>query len=165
MVSRFETGACLPTPAVLEALESILDTSRYQLYSFDDLRLIDPYIAAAMEGAEGERVAAPLEPEPLSPREQAVLRALPYGHDNAISRERLSRTVHLPDRGCREIIERLRRKGFLILSRGANAGGYYQSNNIAEIEAAYWPERHRALSVLARLKAMRRILTEAGKRV
>ena len=40
MVSRFERGACLPTLPVLEALETILQASRTELFGTDELGAI-----------------------------------------------------------------------------------------------------------------------------
>lgn len=41
MISRFERGACLPTPPVMEMLETVLQASRFELYSYDDIDLVD----------------------------------------------------------------------------------------------------------------------------
>lgn len=40
MVSRFERGACLPTPLVLERLEIILQATRSDLFGSDELGVI-----------------------------------------------------------------------------------------------------------------------------
>lgn len=41
MVSRFERGACLPTPPVMNVIETVLQASRFELYSYDDIDLVD----------------------------------------------------------------------------------------------------------------------------
>lgn len=41
MVSRFERGACLPTPPVMNVIETVLQASRFELYDFKDIDLVD----------------------------------------------------------------------------------------------------------------------------
>ena len=40
MVSRYEKGVCLPTPAQLEGLEAVLQTDRLALFDAEDLDLL-----------------------------------------------------------------------------------------------------------------------------
>lgn len=49
MVSRYEKGVCLPTPAQMEKLEEVLGVSRYELYNFQDIDLVDIHVKQAME--------------------------------------------------------------------------------------------------------------------
>ena len=41
MISRLETGACLPTPPVLSALEEALQARREQLYGEEELSALN----------------------------------------------------------------------------------------------------------------------------
>ena len=94
----------------------------------------------------------------------AVVNLIPTGKENAISRERLAELAKLPDRTVREHIEQARRDGWYIITH-AQRGGYYRTEDIDEIEYQYRIDRARALSVLSRLKAMRRCLKDAGRNV
>ena len=58
---------------------------------------------------------------------------IPYGKENAISRNTLTRVTGLDDRTVRATINRLRADGELILSSSHRAG-YWRSENPAEIE-------------------------------
>ena len=95
---------------------------------------------------------------------ELVLNAIPEGKENAISRAQLAATVEMPDRSVRRCIEQARRNGEFILS-DPERGGYYRSDDIGEIEQQYRIDKARALSVLARLKHMKRALKEAGRKV
>lgn len=94
----------------------------------------------------------------------AVLGLVPWGRENAISRERLVSLAGCSDRKLREKIEQAKHDGYIIANDGKGAG-YYRTNDVDDIEREYWKERKRALSILHRLKHMRRILKEAGRDV
>lgn len=90
MVSRFERGACLPTPLVLERLEIILQATRSDLFGADELGVI--HIAEAPR-------------ETKSPTTIMIQNAIPVGRRNAIKREALAKKLHMTDRKMREAIE------------------------------------------------------------
>lgn len=92
-----------------------------------------------------------------------ILSLIPNGKENAISRKALVENTGLCDRSVREAIEQLRHDGHLICT--SPQGGYYQPSCIEDIERMYWSDKHRALSVLHRLKVMRQILKQEGKPV
>ena len=52
MVSRYERGVCLPTPAQMDKLEEVLGKSRYELYDYADIDLVDLEVKQAMEDGE-----------------------------------------------------------------------------------------------------------------
>ena len=52
MVSRYEKGVCLPTPAQMDKLEEVLGESRYELYDYADIDLVDLDVKQAMEDEE-----------------------------------------------------------------------------------------------------------------
>lgn len=54
MVSRYEKGVCLPTPAQMETLEAVLGKSRHELYAFEDINLVS---ATAQQPPEPEATA------------------------------------------------------------------------------------------------------------
>lgn len=89
-----------------------------------------------------------------------VLKAIPFGRLNAISRQRLSGLCGMNDRAVRECIELLRDEGNFICNDGT---GYYIAETIDDIERQYRKDHARALSVLKRLKPFRQALREAGR--
>ena len=93
---------------------------------------------------------------------QRVVEAIPVGKENAVTREKLSETLMMPDRQVRKCIQIARDAGVLIVNTGR---GYYITDELDEIERQYWQDTRRALSVLARRREMRRILRDAGRRV
>ena len=92
-----------------------------------------------------------------------IISFIPHGEANAISRKELVEKTGLTDRAMRESIEQARHRGKLICS--STKGGYYQPENIEEIERMYWADKHRALSILHRMKTMRYLLKREGRPV
>ena len=149
MVSRFERGACLPTPLVLERLEIILQATRSDLFGADELGVI--HIAEAPG-------------ETKSPTTIMIQNAIPVGRRNAIKREALAKKLHMTDRKMREAIEQARSEGLIIIC-ACNGRGYYQSSDLDEISYQYRQDTSRAMSILKRRKPMRDLLKEAGRSV
>lgn len=140
MVSRFENGVCLPTEEVMVRLEKILGADRYEIF------------------AEGEeRVEKAVRPAIVD----RVLNVIPYGAANAVTREELARRLGMSDRKARQCIETARRYGILIMNR-QDGRGYFISDNVAEMERQYRQDTRRALSILARRKAVRKRIKELG---
>lgn len=150
MVSRFERGACLPTPSVLSALETILQASRTELFGEDELGTI-PEIGDA-DGVSTSQVTARLAS------------AIPFGRSNAISREDLAAMLGMNDRQMRRAVEEARNDGLIILCE-CNGRGYYQSDDLNEIHCQYIQDTNRAMAILKRRKPMRDLLKQAGRRV
>ena len=93
-----------------------------------------------------------------------IERFIPEGKENAVSREVLATRLGLPDRTVRKLIEEARYRGEMICNDG-DGEGYYRSYDIGQIERQYRVDRARAMSVMKRLKTMRRMLNDAGKEV
>lgn len=89
---------------------------------------------------------------------------IPIGKKNAVTLDILSCENFFTKRAIRKRIEKARDDGVIILNDG-DGKGYYISTDIDEIERQYWKDKSRALSVLKRLKAMRKILKENGRNV
>ena len=85
---------------------------------------------------------------------------IPTTKESAVSREMLCQWTGLPDRVVRSLIEKERGEGVMILNFGQ---GYYISEDINELERYYEQEHSRAISILYRLKAVRKKLREAGR--
>ena len=98
----------------------------------------------------------------MTSEQMNVLFHLPLGKDNAVSREELSASAGYSDRLTRKIIAQLRENGYLICNFG---GGYYISTDLDDIERQYRQDTARAMSILKRRKAMRKILKECGRKV
>jgi hypothetical protein len=95
---------------------------------------------------------------------QNIIDLIPYGHENAISRERLCAIMGKPDREIRKLIEAARNSGAIIINK-QDGRGYYQTIDLAEIEKQYRQDTARAMSILARRKTARKILKAHGRRV
>lgn len=91
-----------------------------------------------------------------------ILDFIPKEKTNAISREALCDLTGYDDRKNRLIISQLRAEGNLICNRGK---GYYIAADLDDIERQYRADKARAMSILKRLKVMRAILRDAGRRV
>ena len=149
MYSKIENGQCLPTPRVLEALESVLQAPREKLLSADELDIMEAVEACTPR---------------LSAETMRVVGAIPLGRQHAVTRLMLVTRLQMPDRKIRAHIEAARRAGIFIVNL-PNSAGYYRTVDLDEIETQYRIDHARALSVLSRLTPMRRALKEAGRDV
>lgn len=91
---------------------------------------------------------------------RSITSYIPTNKESAVSREMLCQWTGLPDRKVRKLIELARAEGVMILSFG---NGYYISEDLEELQRYYAQERRRAISILTRLKVIRRKLKEAGR--
>lgn len=93
--------------------------------------------------------------------------AIPYGKENAISREMLSIELNMADRRLRQGISAANKQGVYILNLGdvGGAKGYYRPESMDEKYTYYKKERARAISGLSKLKPLRKELKEAGYKV
>lgn len=101
------------------------------------------------------------EESPLSDREEIVLDAIPFGKENAVTREYLTAKTGLPDRQVRKAIEEIRRNHIVLNDQDGK--GYYRSYDLNDIERFYRQERARALAVLYRMRPMRVLLRGGGR--
>lgn len=95
---------------------------------------------------------------------RAVINAIPYGKDKAISRTALAAKLGVDDRKARAYIELARRDGYQICN-DQDSIGYYQSEDIADLERQYRRDMARALSIMARCKHTRKTLKAYGRKV
>lgn len=154
MVSRLECGVCLPTPPVLDALCEVLQAPSDALYGREVIESIN---------LADEKEALPAG---LPAYLQRVVCWIPEGRDKAVSRGFLRAATGMSDRQVRKCIEKARGLGVLICNDGSGCGYYIaDADDLDDIERNYWQERSRALSILYRLKAYRKILISAGRRV
>ncbi|MEG1562857.1 MAG: helix-turn-helix transcriptional regulator [Bacteroides sp.] len=151
MVSRFERGACLPTPSVLEVLESALQAPRIVLYGEDELCVLENTISSG---------------EPMEPPDDVLRLVFAVGRTraNATTRHTLCLRLGLSDRKVRELIECARRYGYFIINE-QDGRGYFISDDLDDIERQYKQDTNRVLSVLARRRSLRDKLKEAGRDV
>lgn len=89
---------------------------------------------------------------------------IPFGKENAVSRDWLKNEFGWSDRKIRKFIEKARASGFMIVNP-KNGNGYYQTDDLDEIAAQYWSDTSYAMSILSRRKHMREVLKAAGRTV
>lgn len=148
MISRFESGVCLPTEAVADAILCSLQTAESNKRGEDDVLL-------------------PLRENPLKIVPvwiEAFCDHIPHGKANAVSRQSLCNKTGQSDRAVRRMISTARKYGYVIINDGDGAG-YYQSDDIREIEKAYHRETRRAMTILVARKVLRHRLKEEGIQV
>ena len=151
MISRFENGVCLPLPTALKALETALQAPASELFDAVDLTTI------------GELDALPTTDE-YSPEVKRLLAHLYHDKKAGMSRTELCAALNMPDRQVRELIEQARREGAIIINLSDGAG-YYLSDDPDVWAKQYQQDTHRAISILARRKAIRTRLKAAGREV
>lgn len=95
---------------------------------------------------------------------EIMVSKIPYGKENAVSRNHLMDELHLSDRKVRRLIEKARAAGFMIVNP-KDGNGYYQTDDLDEISAQYWSDTSYAMSILSRRKHMREVLKAAGRAV
>ena len=88
-----------------------------------------------------------------------LLSLIPEGRENAISRETLRRLTGLDDRKIRLEIKRLISQGHVILS-SSSAKGYWQSDNISEIEQFIRESDHRRSTEAKTIEALRSLVAK-----
>lgn len=90
-----------------------------------------------------------------------ILSMIPFGRDNAVSRQQLKTLAQMDDRKVRECIERLRDDHLILHS---TKGGYYRPTETEtdEIIRFVRTERKRAKSVLKGVRAAEEYLEEMG---
>ena len=93
-----------------------------------------------------------------------VVGMIPFGKANAISVNSIAAGIKLNERDVRRAIESARANGIVILN-DYNGRGYYRSNDIDEIDAAYWREKRRMKHMYLATLPMRRMLKAAGREV
>jgi hypothetical protein len=99
--------------------------------------------------------------------ERAVLRKLSFhvGRDNAVSRQELTKSVHLmgyrvDERAVRLVINQLRKQGVPICATGGHQGGYWMAADWQELEE-FLDREHRAR--IKDLSEQVTALTRAGR--
>lgn len=64
--------------------------------------------------------------------QENVLNAIPYGKENAVTREKLCKETHMDDRKVRRIISELRQKELICSLSGSD--GYWRPTNREEVK-------------------------------
>ena len=143
MVSRFENGACLPTGKVADALCIILQATKTQLWGEEKTQEMQ------RKSAEQKAII------------ELILRTIPFGRENAIKREDLARALQVNDRQARHYIGIARLNGVIIIN-DQDGGGYFQTDKLEDIVLEYKREKRRVLSIVERMRPLRRVLKDAG---
>ena len=95
---------------------------------------------------------------------EILISHIPFGRENAVSRDYLSMLLGVTDREMRKAIRQARNEGHIIIN-DQNGRGYYQSDDLDHIARQYRQNQHRALSILVQQKHLRKRLKEAGREV
>lgn len=148
MVSRFESGVCLPTEEIRKCIFRTLQITETDEYAED--------------GCLSLLREKPLKSPPAWI--EAFVANIPLGKSRAVTRRTLCERTGQSDRAVRRMIEQARRWGYVIVNDGDGAG-YYQSDCIADIEAQYHRETSRAMAILTTRKLLRQKLIDAGRNV
>lgn len=148
MISRFENGVCLPTPAMAHALADALGVDIAELYDIPEQFMLEGFISAEV----------PIEPESM---DVTSLIAYLTEANKPIKRGELAAMMGFTDRNLRRVIEDARRCGYLIVN-GGNGTGYFLARNTSDIVKHFKTEKSRALSILQCLKKAREILKQEG---
>lgn len=151
MISRFENGLCLPTPAVSKALASALGVPVSLLFGGEEQMCISGVVDAQ----------ARIEPESMDVTD-LVSCFREEGKSAAIPRKSLARRMDVSDRQLRRIIEDARRCGYLIIN-DSDGAGYFLASSPANVERHFRQETARAVSILSRLCAARQKLKEENR--
>ena len=144
MVSRFENGACLPTEAVADALCTVLQATKAQLWGEEKTQEMQ------RKSAEQKAIV------------ELISRTVPFGRENAIKREELARALQVNDRQARHYIGIARLNGVIIVGDQDGGGGYFQTDKIEDIVRQYKREKRRVLSIAERMQPLRSALMDAG---
>ena len=89
---------------------------------------------------------------------------IPYGRENAISRESLAAALGVSDRKTRRAIEQARADGLIIIN-SQDGRGYFQTDSITEMRRQYQQDTARALAIFRRRKPLRKALLDAGMKL
>ena len=146
MVSRFENGVCLPTEKVADALCTVLQATKAELWGEET--------AQEMKRKSDEQKAIV----------ELISRTIPFGRENAIKRYDLAKVLQVDDRKARHYIGIARLNGVIIINE-QGGDGYFQSDDVKDIMRQYKQETNRAMTILSRRKAIRNRLKEAGDEV
>lgn len=91
---------------------------------------------------------------------QIILNNLQKGRENAITSRELQTICRCGERVLRDTIRQMRLDGIVVISTTSGKGGYYLPADSTEAQRYLQQEEHRARSIFAGLKAVRR---EAAK--
>ena len=150
MVSRFEKGVCLPTPAVMDALAKIFDCRAEDIFCKEDVENViylggQPQQSKSVCGFVAE-----------------VLNHIPESREKAVTKEYLVHKTGHPERVVRRAIEQARLAGYLICS-DTDSKGYYISNDVDDIARQFRQDKNRANKIMQRSWAFREILKKEGR--
>lgn len=136
LLSKIESGICLPSYEIMAALERGLQAAQSDL--FDDIVVFRAQNTKAPVG----RITT------------IVAHAIPEGKANAVKRKDLPELFGVCDRTAREWLATAKRDGLLI-NNDQDGLGYYQPVTAEEIARGYRQTQSRAMSQLVQQKHRR----------
>ena len=149
LIARFESGLCLPTPRVAQALCEAIGADMEELYGVPEQLYIPAMLASD----------APAEPESFEVMD--LIQTLSEA-GGPVKRGELAALLDVNDRDLRHLIAQARALGYIIVNHG-DGRGYYMASSTEDIEQHFRLERKRALTILKGLGAARRVLREEGR--
>lgn len=90
-----------------------------------------------------------------------IVKLIPHGRENAISRDKLSAEVGCSDRTMRDLINQARKR--VVIINIQNGNGYYRPTNedVSEVEKFRKQEENRAKEIFRGLQPVRKFLNGA----
>lgn len=92
-----------------------------------------------------------------------IIDIIPYGKENAVTRDYLNKKTGIPDRDIRDAIKQANKEleqfGEAILS-SSGSRGYWRTNDIAEMQRYLAESRHRCKSTAQNDEPIRRIVAQ-----
>lgn len=143
MISKFESGVCLPTIKVAEIISNALEIPIEDIWENEDTNTN----------------------EELKPRCRENLTAIealiPHGHDNGIRATDLAKIMGCTERRARVLVEEAVKAGALI-GNLQNGKGYFIADNDMDLIHIRNQERRRAMAVMKKVKTYNNALRERG---
>lgn len=140
MLSKFESGVCLPTIDMAQIIAGTLDASVNEIW--------------VNESDEAPVNMKKLESNP-------VLALIPHGSQNGIRSDAIARIAGCSERRARKMIEEAIVNGALI-GNLQNGKGYFIPDNELEIIQVRNQERRRAMTIMKKVRTYNNVLRERG---
>ena len=144
LISKFETGVCLPNPITARNMARLMHSSVRDLFG-EEGQIYLPIVNAP---------ETPVEPLPFVVED--LLNAL---GDTPKTRKELCEELDIGDRCLRNLIREARSYGYVIANKGK---GYYLATDAEDMTQFYKTEHARAMSILQGLSVLRKHLKAMG---
>lgn len=141
-ISFLETGDVYPGTELMKAISTALEVSPELIWNGIEAMFIGP-----------------VKEVEVSATTKRMTKLIPYGHENAVTRDELRRFTGWGDRVLRENIERARNEG-VVIANNQDGKGYYRPVTREEMARLYRSNQNRAMSILRQQKHIRERLND-----